>query len=192
MYLTTEKARKKWSGAVIGSGARIRSDVMIESGAVIESDVMIESGARIRSDVMIESGAWIESGVMIGSGAVIKSGAVVGSGARIRSGAVIESGAWIESGAVIGSGAVIESGAVVGVVHHKYNGNIIPYKDRIDIRVGCEIHAPEVWKKKGAALARMHRESKWWQDTGKHMLKFLLNEAANYERDYREVNNVQP
>jgi len=156
MYLTTEKARKKWSGAVIGSGARIRSDVMIESGAVIESDVMIESGARIRSDVMIESGA------------------------------------WIESGAVIGSGAVIESGAVVGVVHHKYNGNIIPYKDRIDIRVGCEIHAPEVWKKKGAALARMHRESKWWQDTGKHMLKFLLNEAANYERDYREVNNVQP
>jgi len=99
--------------------------------------------------------------------------------------AYIGVGATIGAGAYIGARAYIEARATISTVCSKYTGNIIPYTDRIDIRIGCEIHAPEVWRKKGAALARKHKESKWWKDTGKNMIRFLLNEVATYERDYR-------
>ena len=118
-------------------------------------------------------------------GALIESGAKIESRAWIGRGAVVESGALIESRALIKSGAVVESGAWIGSVISKFIGNISPAKDGMNIRIGCEIHPVEEWTKRGAAIARKAGESEWWDETGKAMLAYLVNEAKVYMAKYK-------
>ena len=154
MKLTKEEATQKYPGVTF-SGVSY-----IGAGAVIGADAFIEADA------------------FIGAGAVIKADAVIGKRAVIEAGAVIGADAVIRKRAVIGAGAVIAS------VCAKYVGNIIPYKDHVDIRIGCEVHDVETWDKKGKVLARNHRELEWWEKTGKNMLKFLKAEVVNYINQY--------
>lgn len=83
--------------------------------------------------------------------------------------------------------ALIESGARIATICARYKGNIIPYKDHIDIRIGCEIHPPEYWAKHGKAKARYHHEREWWESTGKRMLTFLREEAKQYAEKYQAM-----
>ena len=109
------------------------------------------------------------------------------SDARIESGAWIERDAWIGSGAWIESNARIRSNAVIGSVTSKFTGNISPTKEGMDIRIGCETHSLEKWTKSGSAIARKAGESDWWDETGKAMLAYLVNEANVYLSKYRAM-----
>jgi len=113
----------------------------------------------------------------------IRDGAIIGERAYVGERATIGERAYVGEQATIGEGAYVREGAYIATVCSSYTGNIIPMEESMLIRIGCEIHDCETWKKAGAALARKHDEFKWWQDTGKNMLKFLLSEAASYERN---------
>ena len=103
----------------------------------------------------------------------------IGEGAVIREGADIWEGADIGEGAHIGEGAVIREGAYILVVYSKYDCHIIPYKDRVVIRIGCESHTIEEWEKLKEPLADQH-DRKWWDGPGCRILEFLKGEVKAY------------
>lgn len=120
----------------------------------------------------------------IGVGTVIGEGAVIRADADIRKGVVIGEYVDIGARAVIGECAVIREGAVINSVCSTFNGNIIPMKDTVLIRIGCEIHTMEEWDEHGAAYARKACESEWWENSGKYMYGYLKGEAERYQEKY--------
>lgn len=101
----------------------------------------------------------------------------------IGEGADIGAGAFIGAGADIRAGAFIREGAFILTVCSKYICNIIPYKDRVEIRIGCESHTVEDWEKLKEALADKH-DREWWDKTGARIYEFLKGEVAQYLKDY--------
>ena len=124
---------------------------------------------------------YIGSDAVIGSRAHIESGAYIESGAVIRSDAYIGSRAHIGSDAVIGSRAHIESDAVILSICAKYNCNIVPFEDHVEIRIGCETWPIERWEKE-AEGRKSEFDAEWWDSTGKRIYKFLKGEAEHYQK----------
>ena len=102
-------------------------------------------------------------------------------GVIFREGAVIGAGAVIGERAVIGAGAVIREGAIIATICHRYTGNIVPMKDMILLRLGCEMHTADEWAKEGAKICQKHNELAWWESTGERIIYFLAAEACLYE-----------
>ncbi len=98
---------------------------------------------------------------------------------------------YIREGAVIREGADIGARAVIATVCAKYTGNIVPMKDTILIRIGCETHSVSQWELHGTTLAEKHNEREWWNRTGKAMLLFLISEASQYQAILRECKGGQ-
>ena len=93
---------------------------------------------------------------------------------------IIKGEAVIGVRAVIGTGAVIGEGAVIATLCTKYVGNIIPYENRVLIRIGCEIHNSDEWERDQVSIAEKYGELKWWKLTGRRMLEFLKKECQLY------------
>ena len=67
----------------------------------------------------------------------------------------------------------------------KYTGTLVINKNDVQIRIGCETHPVAQWEAHGSTLAKRHKESQWWDKTGKNMLIFLISEANLYGKKYQ-------
>lgn len=172
-----EEASQRWpkvtfTGDIleIGEGAKIGEGTRVGAGA------MIGAKAEIGKNVWIGEGAWISEGADIGEKVVIGVKATVGVGALIGEGAKIRAKAEIGEGAVICEGAEIREGADIFTICSKYACNIVPFKDHISIRIGCESLPVTEFVKSQDDLAAWH-DQEWWDKTGKRIFDFLVEEA---------------
>ena len=96
----------------------------------------------------------------------------------------IPDSAYIGNGAHLAAGAIIGESAYILTMCAKYMGHIVPYADRVDIRIGCGQHSLEYWQEHGDEGAHRYGETAWWDSTGKRMLAFLAVEAEQYAEKY--------
>ncbi len=82
----------------------------------------------------------------------------------IREGASIGERASVGEGACVGAGACVGERASITSVCGKCTGNIVPMKDKVLIRIGCEIHPIEQWRSHGEELAEKYNEKVWWRE----------------------------
>jgi hypothetical protein len=73
---------------------------------------------------------------------------------------------------------------ILSSVWNKYAGNILPTKDDVLIRIGCEIHTIKEWNEHGASYARQDGEAAWWKESGQYILEFLKGEVERYRAKY--------
>ena len=123
----------------------------------------------------------------IGDWAIIGAWASIGARAIIGDWAIIGDRASIGVEARIGDRARIGVETRIATVCSKYVGNIVPMKDRILIRFGCETHSAEDWKRKGENYAKKHNETDYWNKSGKNIINLLIAEAEVYQREYKQV-----
>ncbi len=89
--------------------------------------------------------------------------------------------AWVGDNAVVGYNAWVGKAIFILVICSKYNCNIIPYEDRIEIRIGCESHTIEDWELLKEELADKH-DREWWDAAGSRVYEFLKGEVVAYQR----------
>ena len=99
--------------------------------------------------------------------------------------------AVIGAGAVIREGAFIRAGAVILTILAKYDCNIVPMHNGVNICIGCECLPMDEYIQRQDELADKH-DRIWWDETGKWIFDFLCEEARLYEAKgrKREGNNV--
>jgi bifunctional N-acetylglucosamine-1-phosphate-uridyltransferase/glucosamine-1-phosphate-acetyltransferase GlmU-like protein len=100
----------------------------------------------------------------------------LGQGCWLEQGCRLEQGCWLEQGCRLGQDCWLIT------FTSKYNCNIQPYKDHINIRIGCESHPIADWTLELQEQLADKHDRVWWDKAGKRIFSYLLQEAEVYQR----------
>ena len=85
----------------------------------------------------------------------------------------------------IGNGASIGNGTILPMIISQYVCQIYPVKNKPTlIRIGCELHDIETWKKRKWQINKTHHNSDddWFKKEGQFILTYFIGAAQRYDK----------